>query len=89
MQIIKKYLSDDKVENLNKAYHIYKDNLELINNKKINDLELKNIFMVVGENFYKDSYKMTKIIIMELTDYTDVKIYNFKKRYKVIRKILN
>ena len=85
--IIKKYLSNEMIQNLNKAYQIYQDNLELINNKKLSDLELENLFMEVDEAFYDDSYEMTKIIMKELSDYTDIKIFNFRKRNEVIRKL--
>lgn len=85
--IIKKYLSNEMIQNLDKAYQIYQDNLELINDKKLSDFELENLFMEVDEAFYDDSYEMTKIIMKELSDYTDIKIFNFRKKNKVIRKL--
>jgi len=40
--VIKNYLSKEIYDNLLKAYEIYKDNLEIINNKKLVILKLKN-----------------------------------------------
>ena len=43
--------------------------------------------MKVDETFYNDSYEITKIVIKELSDYTDIKICEFRKRKKVMRMI--
>lgn len=87
MWIIKKFLSEEMSNNLDKAYKIYQDNLSDINSKKISDFELEELFMDVDEAYYNDSYEMTKIIMKELSDCTDIKIYNFNERSKVIKKL--
>ena len=43
MWIIKKFLSQEIYTNLEKAYKIYNDNLELINNNELDEFELKKI----------------------------------------------
>lgn len=84
--VIKNYLSKEIYDNLLKAYEIYKDNLEIINNKKISDFEIEKLFMEVDEKFYEDAYELTKIIMIELSDFTNIKINNFKEKWRIMKK---
>ena len=74
-------------DNLLKAFEIYKDNLEIINNKKISDFEIEKLFMEVDEKFYEDAYELTKIIMIELSDFTSIKINNLKEKWRIMKKL--
>ena len=85
--VIKNYLSKARYDNLLKAFEIYKDNLEIINNKKISDFEIEKLFMEVDEKFYEDAYELTKIIMIELSDFTSIKINNLKEKWRIMKKL--
>ena len=86
MYVLKQYLSKEVYENLELAYKIYSDNKKIIHNKKIDNLELENIFMEVDEKYYEDTYELTKIIMQELAYSSDIKITDFTDKKKIIRK---
>ncbi len=87
MWIIKKFLSKEIYANLEKAYKLYNDNLSLINNNQLDEFELEKLFMKVDEKFYEDAYEMTKIIMREVSDCPYIKVYNFREKYNVLRKL--
>lgn len=87
MFVLKQYLSKEIYDNLELAYKIYNDNKIMIHSKKIDNLELENIFMEVDEKYYEDTYELTKIIMQELAYSSDIKINDFKNRNKIIRKV--
>lgn len=67
-------------------YKIYND--KKIIHSKINDnLELENIFIEVDEKYYEDTYELIKIIMQVLAYSSDIKIYDFKDRNKIKRKV--
>lgn len=87
MFVLKEFLSKEVYRNLETAYKIYIENLAIIKSGKLDGVELENMFIEVDEKFYVDSYEVTKIIMRELSDYTDIKIYNFRNQNKVMKKI--
>ena len=59
----------------------------IINNKKISDFEIEKLFMEVDEKFYEDAYELTKIIMIELSDFTSIKINNLKEKWRIMKKL--
>lgn len=88
MWILKEYLPKEMYENLENAYQLYKDNINKINSDKLDELQLEKLFYEVDDKFYEDAYELTKIIMIELSDYTSIKINNFKSKlitYKLMK----
>jgi len=42
--------------------------------------------MEVDEKFYEDAYELTKIIMIELSDFTNIKINNLKEKWRIMKK---
>ncbi len=64
--VMKDYLPEDYKENLKKAYQIYCENKEAIEKRKIEGLELEDLFLEVDEFYYKDVYKVLGTVLAEL-----------------------
>lgn len=67
LNILKEYLSDMSYNNLINAYKIYINNKINILNNNFTKLELENLFINVDENYYKNGFEVTKIIMNELS----------------------